>query len=158
MRAALIFTTGVALAACSPVPPAAPAPDTVRTETTTEVTTQVESGPIGGDMGNIRKAIENAQRAVGLRATSDTVRLRIGETVTFGSLPLTMVDAEGRDLGPLPIYDQRLSGGQATEFVNKGIRGANVGVQSITFSIPRPFQSGRDTPAPGATLHFVVQR
>lgn len=101
--------------------------------------------------------MQSAPRAVGLRATSDTVRLRAGEVVAAGSLPLVMVDATGEPLGPLPFYDLRIETGGIVEISGMGVRGARSGMQSVTFAIPAPFRGGREGPAPSAVLHFVVR-
>ena len=105
-----------------------------------------------------RKAAEDGPRATGLRATTDTVRLRVGEYVPPESFPLTMVDSAGQPLGPLPLYDLFV-GTQGVVGISglNGVVGKRAGVQRVTLGIPHAFRGGLRGPGPTAVLYFVVR-
>lgn len=103
------------------------------------------------------RAAENAPRATALRATTDTVRLRVGEFVPPESLPLTMVDSTGRPLGPLPLYDLFVGKQGVVDISGLGIVAVRAGVQQITVGVPAAFLGAGREGGPRAALYFVVR-
>lgn len=166
MRASALLCAGVALAACSSNPPAARGPATttteVRTEVRTEISTEVSPASVRSDVartqlqGDEVRGINLAKYAVALRATRDTVRLRVGEVTTVASLPLTMVDSAGWQLGALPLYDVEMGSTRIVEMEGMSVRGVRPGVQLVTFRIPKPFLAA-GVPAAPAVLYFRVE-
>jgi hypothetical protein len=155
MRATGLVLLSLTVAACATARPAS------RDETRAMTEARVEVGTVTTDVavdGNaISKAIALGPRAVELRATSDTVRLRVGEVLTIPALPLTMIDSRGASLGPLPLYDVQVERGGFVSMTEAGIRGVRPGVQTVSFAIPRPFRGRREGPAPRAVIHFAVR-
>ena len=158
MRVPELLVLGLALAACSPAPPPNPTPDAPDPQARTGVRVDTTEVRIGGgiDIGGLQAALALAPRATGLRASSDTIHLRVGESATFRVLPLTMVDSTGAALGALPIYDTTVGRGGVVETTGTGIRAVKAGLQSVTFSVPELFRGGRAGPRPSAVLQFLV--
>lgn len=157
MRRAGLVLLALMTARCAPARPGTGEP-VESTRRVVRVDTTSESVAVGADnVARAQRAIENAPRAVQLRATSDTVHLRVGEVLASGSLPLTMVDSTGEPLGPLPMYEIRIGAEGIVTPEGLGVRGARAGVQSVTAYIPRIMLGGRPGPAPSAVLHFVVR-
>jgi hypothetical protein len=92
-----------------------------------------------------------------LRATSDTVRLRVGDVLPLETLPLVVIDSAGEPLGPLATYDVQIGGGGSVTMTDAGIRGVRAGLGHVTFTVSRLFRDGHEGPPPGAMLHFVVR-
>lgn len=157
MRATGLVLLALLTASCAPAPPGTHEP-AENARRVVRVDTTSERVAVGADnVARAQRAIENAPRAVELRATSDTVRLRVGEVLASGSLPLTMMDSAGEALGSLPMYEIRIGPEGIVTPEGLGVRGARAGVQSVTASIPRIMLGGRTGPAPSAVLHFVVR-
>lgn len=152
MRIPGLLGVGLALAACSPTPHAGD----VRTVREVQVDTTEVRISDGNDVAALQSVLSLAPRATALRASSDTVHLRVGEIAPFRRLPLTMVDSTGAALGALPIYDMAMGPGGVVETTGSGIRGHKAGLQSVTFTIPQLFRGGRTGPQPSAVLQFLV--
>jgi len=158
MRIPGLLGVGLALAACSPAQPPNPAQAAPDLQTRREVrvdTSEVRIGA-GSEISALQAVLALAPRATALRASSDTVHLRVGEMASFRVLPLTMVDSTGAALGALPIYDMAVGPGGVVETTGTGIRGVKAGLQSVTFSVPDLFRAGRAGPPPSAVLQFLV--
>jgi hypothetical protein len=152
MRIPGLLGVGLALAACSPTL------DTGDVWTRAEVgvdTTEVRIAD-GDEVAALQAILSLAPRATALRASSDTVHLRVGEIASFRLLPLTMLDSTGTALGALPIYDMEMGPGGVVETADIGIRGLKAGLQSVTFRIPQLFRGGQTGPQPSAVLQFLV--
>lgn len=155
MRATGLVLLSLTAAACATARPASRDETRVMTESRVEVSTATTDVAVDGN--EISRAMALGPRAVELRATSDTVRLRVGEVLTLPALPLTMIDSAGASLGSLPLYDVQVERGGFVSMTQAGIRGVRPGVQTVSFTIPRPFRGEREGPAPRAVLHFVVR-
>jgi hypothetical protein len=152
MRIPGLLGVGLGLAACSP------ALDTGDVVTRAEVgvdTTEVQISD-GDEVAALKTILSLAPRATALRASSDTVHLRVGEIAQFRVLPLTMFDSTGAALGALPVYDLVLGGVGVVETTDAGIRGVKPGLQSVTFRIPQLFRGRQTRPQPSAVLQFLV--
>ena len=153
MRATGLVLLSLTAAACATARPASREATDVRTEIRREegiVITEVDANDIAQDR-------ERARRAAALRATSDTVRLRVGDVLPLETLPLVVIDSTGEPLGPLSTYDVQIGGGGAVTMTGAGIRGVRAGPGHVTFTVSGLFRDGLKGPAPSAMLHFVVR-
>ncbi len=168
MRATGLVLLSLATAACATAPPASrepaeSAPRVVPRDTGSAPVGIVARGEVSSpvmapdEAAKWDRAAENAPRATALRATTDTVRVRVGEFVPPESLPLTMVDSTGRLLGPLPLYDLFVGKQGVVDISGLGIVGVRAGVQRITVGIPAAFLGTGLEGGPRAVLHFVVR-
>ena len=149
MRATGLVLLALTAAGCATARPASRETTEVRREVGT-VITEVDANVIAQDRARARRAAE-------LRATSDTVRLRVGSVLPLETLPLVAVDSTGEPLGSLSTYDVQIGGGGFVTMTDAGIRGVRPGVGHATFTVSRLFRGGHEGPAPRAMLHFVVR-
>ena len=162
MRTQCVLLVLVA-AGCAPAHPGSRGPaeparapvedaDTVVTTRETVITSE-EISP--AELAKIREGESRARRAARLVAT-DTLRLRVGQVVRTESLPLTMLDTAGADLGRLPGYDYELGPERVVAVADGGFRGERAGTGTITFSISQVYR-GDAGPVRSAVLHVQVR-
>jgi hypothetical protein len=153
MRATGLVLLFLTAAGCATARPASREATDVPTETRREVgivITEIDANVLAQDRARARRGAE-------LRATSDTVRLRVGDVLPLETLPLVVIDSAGEPLGSLSTYDVQIGDGGSVTMTDAGIRGVRPGVGNVIFTVSRLFRDEHEGPAPSAVLHFVVR-
>lgn len=98
-----------------------------------------------------------APKVRSIHATPATITLRVGETVEFSAITVTIVDSAGRTRGQLPAYDFSIKPGEPAEAVPRHITGKRPGETDLVVRYPRISWKARDDPRVEAKVHVIVK-
>jgi hypothetical protein len=92
-----------------------------------------------------------------IRATPGTITLRVGQTIPFSAITITVVDSTGRDRGKLVGYDFSIKPGEPAEAIPRQITGKRAGETDFVVRYPRTAWKPRADPRAEAKVHVIVK-
>jgi len=98
-----------------------------------------------------------APKVRSIHVTPTTITLRVGETVQFTAITVTVVDSAGRTRGQLPGYDFSSKPGEPAEAVPRHITGMRPGETDLIVRYPRISWKARSDPRVEAKVHVIVK-
>jgi hypothetical protein len=98
-----------------------------------------------------------APKVRSIRATPGTITLRVGQTIPFSAITVTVVDSAGRDRGKLLGYDFSIKPGEPAEAIPRQITGKHAGETDFVVRYPRTAWKPRADPRAEAKVHVIVK-
>lgn len=98
-----------------------------------------------------------APKVRSIHATPASITLRVGETVQFSAITVTIVDSAGVTRGQLPAYDFSSKPGEPAEAVPRHITGMRPGEMDLIVRYPRISWKARSDPRVEAKIHVIVK-
>lgn len=98
-----------------------------------------------------------APKVRSIHATPATITLRVGETVQFNAITVTVVDSTGRVRGQLPAFDFSIKPDEPAEAVPRHVTGKRPGETDLIIRYPRASWKARSDPRVETKVHVIVK-